>query len=71
MPANLPEETVNTTGLQEVKEAADKGLVHSVLEYSGSVWDPLTTTLFARSFRRRFFTNHHTVKHHHTSIISS
>ena len=26
---------------QEVKEAAYKGLVHPVLEYSGSVWDPL------------------------------
>ena len=26
---------------QEVKEAAYKGLVCSVLEYSGSVWDPL------------------------------
>ena len=25
---------------QEVKEAAYKGLVHPVLEYSGSVWDP-------------------------------
>ena len=25
---------------QEVKEAANKRLVHSVLEYSGSVWDP-------------------------------
>ena len=26
---------------QEVKEAAYKGLVRQVLEYSGSVWDPL------------------------------
>ena len=26
--------------LQEVKEAAYKGLVQPVLEYSGSVWDP-------------------------------
>ena len=25
---------------QEVKEAAYKGLVHQVLEYSSSVWDP-------------------------------
>ena len=25
---------------QEVKEAAYKGLVRPVLEYSGSVWDP-------------------------------
>ena len=25
---------------QEVKEAAYKGLVHPVLEYSSSVWDP-------------------------------
>ena len=25
---------------QEVKEATFKGLVHPVLEYSGSVWDP-------------------------------
>ena len=25
---------------QEIKEAAYKGLVHPVLEYSGSVWDP-------------------------------
>ena len=25
---------------QEVKEAAYKGLVHPVLEYNGSVWDP-------------------------------
>ena len=25
---------------QEVKEAAYKGLVHPILDYSGSVWDP-------------------------------
>ena len=25
---------------QEIKEAASKGLVRSVLEYSGSEWDP-------------------------------
>ena len=28
-----------------------------------------TTTLFTRSFRRRFFTYHHAVKHPHKSII--
>ena len=29
-----------TTCSQQVKEAAYKGLVRPVLEYSGSVWDP-------------------------------
>ena len=31
----------------------------------------LSLTLFARSFRRRFFTHHHVVKHPHTIIILS
>ena len=30
---------------QEVEEAAYKGLVHPVLEYSGSVWDPSGVSL--------------------------
>ena len=30
---------------QNVKEAADKGMVHTILEYGSSVWDPHTDML--------------------------
>ena len=30
---------------QDVKEAANKGLVHPILEYGSSVWDPYTLGL--------------------------
>ena len=30
---------------EDVKEAAYKGMVHPILEYDGSVWDPYTDKL--------------------------
>ena len=35
------------------------------------LYERLYSTLFARSFRRRFFSYHQAVKHPHTSIILS